>query len=157
MEDLTSQGTGIFSALTGLIIQWHLSPTMPSKISMFPSCGFCSMPVVYAVGLLALRPTFLLSQTGVGHSFSTKVFNFDYTTKEDIKKHNPNGLQILDHLYRILIAAGSGSGKTDALFNLINHEPDIDKIRLYAKNPYETKYQLLINKRESTDIKYLNG
>ena len=33
----------------------------------------------------------------------------------------------------------------------------IDKIRLYAKNPHETKYQLLINKRESTGIKYLNG
>ena len=27
---------------------------------------------------------------------------------------------------------------------------------LYEKNPYETKYQLLINKRESTDIKNLN-
>ena len=27
---------------------------------------------------------------------------------------------------------------------------------LYAKDPYETKYQLLINKRESTGLKYLN-
>ena len=25
-----------------------------------------------------------------------------------------------------------------------------------GKNPYEAKYQLLINKRESTGIKYLN-
>ena len=30
---------------------------------------------------------------------------------------------------------GSGSGKTNALFNLISHQPDIDKIYLYAKNP----------------------
>ena len=30
------------------------------------------------------------------------------------------------------------------------------KIYLYAKNPYEAKYQLLINKRESTSLKYLN-
>ena len=55
-----------------------------------------------------------------------------------------------------MIIGGSGSGKTNALLNLINHEPDIDKIYLYAKDPYEAKYQLLINKRESTGLKYLN-
>ena len=43
---------------------------------------------------------------------------------------------------------GSGSGKTNALLNLINNQPDIDKIYLYAKDPYEAKYQYLINKRE---------
>ena len=37
-----------------------------------------------------------------------------------------------------------------------NHEPDIDKVYLYAKGPYEEKYQLLINKRESIGSKYLN-
>ena len=42
------------------------------------------------------------------------------------------------------------------MVNLINHEPDIDKIYLYAKEPYEAKYQFLINKRESTGLKYLN-
>ena len=42
------------------------------------------------------------------------------------------------------------------MLNLINHEPDIDKIYLYAKNPYKAKCQLLINKRESTGLKYLN-
>ena len=42
------------------------------------------------------------------------------------------------------------------LFNLINHEPDIDKIYLYPEDSYEAKYQLLINKRESKDLKYLN-
>ena len=29
------------------------------------------------------------------------MFNFDYITKEDIKKHNPNGSEIPDHPYRI--------------------------------------------------------
>ena len=29
-----------------------------------------------------------------------------------------------------------------------NNRPDIDKINLYAKDPYEVKYQYLINKRE---------
>ena len=36
------------------------------------------------------------------------------------------------------------------------HQPCIDKIYLYTKDPYEAKYQLLINKRESTGLKHLN-
>ena len=84
------------------------------------------------------------------------MFNFHYVTKEDIREHNPNWPEISDHPYQILIIGGSGSGKTNALLNLINHEPDIDKIFLYAKDPYESKYQLLIKKRESTGLKYLN-
>ena len=51
---------------------------------------------------------------------------------------------------------GSGSGKTNALFNLINQQPDINKILLYAKNPYEAKYQFLINNRESTGLKHFH-
>ena len=39
---------------------------------------------------------------------------------------------------------------------MLDYEPDIDKIYLYTKNPYEAKYQLLTNKRESTGLKYLN-
>ena len=42
------------------------------------------------------------------------------------------------------------------MINLINNEPDIDKIYLYAKDPYKAKYKLLINKRESTGLKYFN-
>ena len=61
-----------------------------------------------------------------------------------------------DHPYRILITGGSGSGKTNELFNLITHRLDIDKIYLYAKDPYEAKHQFLIDKRESTDLKHLN-
>ena len=53
---------------------------------------------------------------------------------------------------RILIVGGSGSGKTNALFNLINSQPHIDKIYLYAKDPYEEKYQYLINKREKVGL-----
>ena len=70
--------------------------------------------------------------------------------QKDIKEHNPNWPEIPDHPYRVLLIGGSGSGKTNAIFNLINHEPDIDKIYLYGKDQYEAKYQLLINKREST-------
>ena len=38
--------------------------------------------------------------------------------------------------------------------NLINNQPDIDKIHLYAKDPYEAKYQYLINKREKVGLDY---
>ena len=49
---------------------------------------------------------------------------------------------IPDHPYRILIIGGSGSGKTNALLNLINNQPDIDKIYLYAKDPNEKKINI---------------
>ena len=75
-----------------------------------------------------------------------KMFNFDYITKEDIEEHNPHWPEIPDHSYRILIVGDSGSGKANALLNLINHETDIDKVYFYAKDPYEAKYQLLITK-----------
>ena len=54
--------------------------------------------------------------------------------------HNLSWLYIPDHPYRILIIGGSGSGKTNVLLNLIKHRrPDIDKIYLYVKDPYESK------------------
>ena len=67
----------------------------------------------------------------------------DYITKEDIKEHNSNWAEIPDHTL-----IGSGSGKVNALLNLISHEPGIDRTYLYAKGSYEAKHQLLINKRE---------
>ena len=84
------------------------------------------------------------------------MINFgDYATENKIQ-HNLKWPYILHHPYRILIIGGSGSGKTIALLNLINNQPDIDKIYLYAKDPYETKYQFLINKRESTGLKHFD-
>ena len=84
------------------------------------------------------------------------MFNLNYITKEDIKEHNPNWLQLPDRPYKTLIVEDSGSGETNALLKLTNNEPDIDKMYLYAKDPYEAKYNLLINRRESTLLKYLN-
>ena len=40
--------------------------------------------------------------------------------------------------------------------NLINNQPDIDNIYLYAKDPYETKYQYLINKREKVGLDHFD-
>ena len=41
--------------------------------------------------------------------------------------------------------------------NLIENQPDIDKIYLYAKGPYEAKYQYLINKRAGVGIDRFNN
>ena len=62
--------------------------------------------------------------------------------------------QILDHPYRILIIGGSISGKINALLNLINQQPHIDKVFLYAKDTYEEKYQLLTKKEKNVDPKH---
>ena len=40
------------------------------------------------------------------------------------------------------------------LLNLIENQPDIDQIYLFAKDLYEPKYQYLINKRESVGINH---
>ena len=76
------------------------------------------------------------------------MINFDYYTNENKAEHNPKWPHIPDHPYRILIIGGSGSGQTNALLNLINNQLDIYKIYLFAKDPYEAKYQHLINIRK---------
>ena len=64
---------------------------------------------------------------------------------------------VTDHPYKTLIIGGSGSGKTNALLNLINEQnDDIDKIYLYAKDLSEPKYEYLIKKSENAEAKHLN-
>ena len=84
------------------------------------------------------------------------MINFDEYTNENKIEHNSNWPYIPDHPYRILVVGGSGSGKTNALLNLINNQPDIDKMYLYAKDPYEAKYQYLINKREKVRLDHFD-
>ena len=69
------------------------------------------------------------------------MINFDDYANENKAQHNLKWPYIPD---KILIIGGSGSGKTNALLNLINNQPDIDKIYLYAKDPYEAKYQFYL-------------
>ena len=84
------------------------------------------------------------------------MINFDNYTHENKIEHNSKWPHIPDHPYRILIVGGSGSGKTNALSNLINNQPDIDKIYLYVKDPYEAKYQYLINTREKVELDHFD-
>ena len=67
------------------------------------------------------------------------MINFDDYANENKTEHNIKRLYIGDHPYRIIIIGGSGSGKSSPLLNLINNQPDIDKIYLYTKGPYEAK------------------
>ena len=61
-------------------------------------------------------------------------------------KNNENWPYIPDHPYRIIKIGGSGSGKTNALINLINEQNDIHKIYLYARDLSEPKCEYLIKK-----------
>ena len=85
------------------------------------------------------------------------MINFDEYVNENRTENNRNWPDIPDKPYRILIMGGWGSWKTNVLLNLIDNQPDIDKIYLYAKNPYEAKYQYLINKREIVGINHFNN
>ena len=84
------------------------------------------------------------------------MINFDDYANRNKSEHNLKWPYIPDHPYRLLIIGGSGSGKTNVLLNLINNQPDIDKIYLYVKDPYEAKYQYLINKREKVGLDHFN-
>ena len=79
------------------------------------------------------------------------MINFYDYTNENKTEHNLKWPYNPDHPHRMLIIGGSGFGKTNALLHLISNHQDIDKIYFYAKNPYEAKYQFLINKREALD------
>ena len=69
------------------------------------------------------------------------MISLDDYTNENKTQYNLKWPYIPDHPYRILMIGGTGSGKTNALLNLINNQLDIDKIYLYAKDPCEAKYQ----------------
>ena len=83
------------------------------------------------------------------------IKNYDQSVEIN---HNPNWPYIPDHPYSILIVGGSGSGKNNLLLKLIkNQQPDIDRIYLYIKDPFESKYQLLINGKERVGIEILKN
>ena len=84
------------------------------------------------------------------------MFNVDDIINENNKEHNEKWPFVPDHQYRILIIAGSGSGKTNALLNLIKEQGDIDKMYLYVKDLSELKYEFLIKKREDAGINHFN-
>ena len=83
------------------------------------------------------------------------MINLDSITNENNKEHTEKWPYIPNHLYRIIINGGSGSGKTNTLLNLIKEQNDIGKIYLHAKDLSKRKYDFLIKKREDAGIKHL--
>ena len=55
-----------------------------------------------------------------------------------------------------MIIGGSGSGKANALLNLMSQQGDIDKNYLYAKDLSEPKYEFFIKRQKNPGIKHLN-
>ena len=84
------------------------------------------------------------------------MINFDNYINENKIERNKNWPYIPDHPLGILIIGGSESAKTNVLLNLIENQPDIDTIYLYAKDPHKAKYQCLIKLREKVDIDHHN-
>ena len=84
------------------------------------------------------------------------MINLDSITNENNKEYNKKWKFIPDHPYRTLIIDGSGSGKTNALLNLIKEQDYIYKIYLYAKDLSKPKYEFLIKKREYAGTKNFN-
>ena len=80
--------------------------------------------------------------------------NLIITLMKKNPEYNRNWSYIPDYPHRTLIIGGSGSGKINGLLSLIENQPDIDKIYLYAKDAYETK--CLIKIREKVAIGHHN-
>ena len=78
------------------------------------------------------------------------MINQDSITNESNREHNEKQSFIPNHLYRILIIVGSGSGKTNTLVNLVKEQDNIDKIYLHAKQRF------FIKKPENAGIENLN-
>ena len=88
------------------------------------------------------------------------MINLNSIKNKDNKRHREKWPYIPDHLYRILINGGSGSGKTNMLLNLIKEQDKsdvIDKIYLYARDLNKPKYQFLIKNPENAGIKHVNN
>ena len=77
------------------------------------------------------------------------MINFDDYVNENKTEHNENCPHASDHPYRIL------RGGTNVLLKLIRNQLDF-QIYLYAKDPYEAKYEYLITKSEGGGINHLN-
>ena len=85
------------------------------------------------------------------------MINLDSITNKNNKKYNEKWPYIPNHPYRIIVIGGSGSGKTNALINLINEQNGIDKIYLYARGLSEPKHEYMIKTREDAGIKHLDN
>ena len=74
------------------------------------------------------------------------MINLDDIINKNNKEHNKKWPFIPDHPHIILIAGGSGLGKTYTLLNLMKEQDNIEKMFLYEKDLSEPKYKFFIKK-----------
>ena len=86
----------------------------------------------------------------------SKINFYEFVKKE--KTINPNyALHGINIPFRMLIAAPSGSGKTNALFNLLTHlDKTFHEIIICVKSADEPLYNMLIEKLKNIVV-YENG
>lgn len=87
----------------------------------------------------------------------SKINFYQFVGKQE-KKINPNyDIHGVDIPFRMLIAAPSGSGKTNALLNLIHHmDKTFHEIIICVKSSDEPLYNMLINKLKNITV-FENG
>ena len=62
-----------------------------------------------------------------------------------------------EEFHKIILSANDDKRiETYAYGTTISNQPYIDKSYLYVKDPFEAKYQFLINKRKNTELNHLN-
>ena len=81
------------------------------------------------------------------------MISLDNVTGAKIRQNNPKWPQIYNYPYRISITGGSPLGKANGLLNSKSFQQHTDKIYLYAKGPYDVKYQLFTDKWKSIGLK----
>ena len=80
----------------------------------------------YGTNLFKLCESEMLSK--ILNAGKVYMIKFDGIVNENKTVNSKNWPNIPDHPYIILIIGGSGSRKTNALLDLINNQPGIDKI-----------------------------
>ena len=73
------------------------------------------------------------------------MINLDNITKKKLKNITNLATNWWLSLHRLLIVGRLDLGN-NSIFSIVSHQSNIDKTYLDAKDPYEAKYQLLINK-----------
>ena len=70
------------------------------------------------------------------------MINFDDVERENINEHNLNLPQTPDHVFRILITGGTGSGKTNALLTVYTNKTMKDpKVLIECSNKMQDVYK----------------
>ena len=108
-------------------------------MSKFTSKGLCILSCCICLKYLFINKK-INNKFSLYHLYNKQsMINFNQVLNKNQIIHKPNWPYIPEHPYKTLLTGCSGSGTTSALLNLISQQRDINKIHLYAKDPYQSK------------------